>query len=555
MKFLLLLITIFLMFSQICFAKNVSITAETNKMIVSEGDTIELTVTIDGNFNGEPELPNLDDFSILSQGVLNQTNIINFEYNKQMVYQYTLQPKKTGKLTIDSICINDRGSILKTKPIEITVTNGYTPKTNTRRRTPIRSNLPSFPFFNDSRKVILDANISKTNAYVGEQVILNLDILSGQDDYIKARVLPPSSKSFLTQSIEPAEFSSKQMFSRWMNCETRKFVLYPLDEGNLTIESFIVNYQTRFRNWQQQSTKKFNLTAKKLPEPRPENYANGVGNFVMTASTDSNNAQIGKPLTLSVTIEGNGNASGISINIPEFDGITKFNTNEKTEKHIQGNNVIETKTITITLIPQKTNGIIPELTASFFDPEYENYYTLTTKPIEIYALNPENSSNLQPIKNTNDNLSGYREIKETFTIKSQKPIYTNIAVITITLIPIFMYMLLTLVKSSKNIKKNKSENFKKLFKANLDYSYLSKQLFDFLVKKLELSQSVTVKNITDSLEEHKIDKETIEEIKEIFNICDTARFAEISSEKTPKEIAENCIKIVKKIEKMLKGGK
>ncbi len=558
-------------------AEDASISAETDRTAIARDDILELTVTVSGNTNSAPELPSMGDFEIISQSIYVNTNIVNFKYSKKTIYSYILKPLKEGKLTIGPVKLTENGSILQTQPITVTVDDRESsgiirvPK-NTIRTAP-RQNMRILPFFDENKDdVIVENSVSSKTAYVNQQIVFEIDLLSDPQSYSQTKILPPSSKNFLTEQIKPEEFSAVEKNGSIMNSQKTKFVLYPLKEGELTIEPFTIAYSTHFRGIQKKVTDTANILVKNLPENKPEDFCNGIGDFSLSAATEQASAEVGKPINLVITAEGYGNASAINIPFHDIDGLQKFNSAEAVSKETDEKKVKEKKVTTVTLVPQKAGEQeIPAITASFFNPETEKYYQLKTEPIKLEVL--QTSTEKAPAK-ADTAISGirkqYRGIKDSFTRQSTMPVYKNPFAIALTLIPVIIYLIFSVrafilrknqqkkiskknINILKQLKKNLA-NVKNKNNPELAYSAIYNNLFDFLVKKLALPPSVTVKEIIEQLTQYNVKQEILADIKALFDKCDEARFTSCGPDKCSDEILEQCINIAKGLEAAIKKG-
>jgi len=132
--FIMLLIGI----SSLIFAQqDVQFYAHVDKTRISLNEEIELTLTVTGTQDvGEPELPDLDGFKVLSQGSSSRFSFVNGKMSVNKSYTYILMPLKLGKLTIGPAKIRLGGKILETNPIEIEVVQSASSSTSTPTPTP-----------------------------------------------------------------------------------------------------------------------------------------------------------------------------------------------------------------------------------------------------------------------------------------------------------------------------------------------------------------------------------------------------------------------------------
>ena len=93
---------VLLFFSSVALGDTLDVSL--NKKIVTEGDTILLTIEYKGEKNEEPDLSSLqDDFQIVSNSKSSQINYINGVISSSKKWTIGLRPLKKGKITIKPI--------------------------------------------------------------------------------------------------------------------------------------------------------------------------------------------------------------------------------------------------------------------------------------------------------------------------------------------------------------------------------------------------------------------------------------------------------------------
>ncbi|MBO5441718.1 MAG: BatD family protein [Alphaproteobacteria bacterium] len=129
-----------------------------DKSVISEGDTLYLTISYDGKKNDKPDLSSLKkDFDIVSQSYAEQYNMINGSVSQTKKWTIGLIPLKTGKISIAPI----RYGNLISNDVEVEVKKvtdvAYVPDSEEN------SNAPYFQ---------IEQTIDTPSPYVQQQVIL-----------------------------------------------------------------------------------------------------------------------------------------------------------------------------------------------------------------------------------------------------------------------------------------------------------------------------------------------------------------------------------------------
>ena len=133
------------------------------------------------------------------------------------------------------------------------------------------------------------------------------------------------------------------------------------------------------------------FSVKDVPEEgRPDSYTGLVGKFTVNASLTPKKAKVGDPMTLTLTINGQGtleNAVAPDISaLPGVDG--RFKVYEATEK-IDGDSIDFTYSIRPLVVGDEP---FPPIAVSYFDVEAGRYETVATQPIDIELSKAERLS-------------------------------------------------------------------------------------------------------------------------------------------------------------------
>lgn len=127
------------------------------------------------------------------------------------------------------------------------------------------------------------------------------------------------------------------------------------------------------------------LDVKPLPEEnKPENFSGAIGKFTARQSLASREVHAGDPLSLTLTISGEGNFDRIqAVDLdpgPDwriYDPNTEFTAQD--ELNLRG-----TKSFEYVIIPQTTDiTLSPEIRFSYFDPETSEYADISPAPVPI----------------------------------------------------------------------------------------------------------------------------------------------------------------------------
>lgn len=302
------------------------------------------------------------------------------------------------------------------------------------------------------------------------------------------------------------------------------------------------------------------VTVMDLPqEGRPDNFIGAVGKFNFNVSADPKDIEIGDPITVRMSISGEGNFD--TVTAPKQDSLSNFKVYEPEVKF--ENNI---KTFEQIFMP-KTDELkeIPEIEFWFFNPQKGEYINITKGPIPIKISPSEKDQNIKiveygseagmPLKNEIIG-KGIVYIKTSpgkikkigvYLYKSKTSISLGILSAGLLLLFLIFYAKLDKLKTDikyarhlqasgkarvgiKKIRKYLNDGNVKEF-----YNYIFKTLQEYLGDKFHLpSASITLDVIEKYFESAgiKADKDILKTLKEIFQDCDRLRYSSVGIDKS-----------------------
>jgi hypothetical protein len=180
---------------------------------IGSGETVELQVKYDGQTTGEPNFSILEqNFEILSRDRQNQISYNNGNLVSYTEWRLQLWPKKTGKLIIPSLSLKGEQSRPITLQVEDQPTTGQ-----------------------HSEPVYLETELDKQTAYVQEQLLLTLRIVSSTN------LQGISSEELMLKDASVTKVAESQYQKRINGINhlviELKYALFPSASGELTIPS------------------------------------------------------------------------------------------------------------------------------------------------------------------------------------------------------------------------------------------------------------------------------------------------------------------------------
>jgi len=566
-------------FSQVKFEAEVSKT----KLGVNENLRVDFKMNKDGdNFNP----PSFNGFRVVggpNQSVSNSW--INGVRTFSKTYSYFLTPETKGNYTIGQASIEIDGDIYKTLPVKVQVTEA------------VESSLsPGSPSSVVDDDIELSIEISKSNPYLNEPISVEFKLLFNPKINVTnlGEIDNPEFKNFWSQNIKIPRLEIKSTSykgQRYNYVTWKKALLFPQKAGDLellplTLDVTIdvpTNRRDFFGNtiYTQTSKKvasrKSIIKVKNFPENgKPESFNGAVGNFDISLNSSKSQLKATESFQLEFKVNGNGNLKLFSL--PEIivpSSLEKYapEFKEKINTSLRGMNGEISNVYTI--VPQFQGKYpIPPVEFSFFNPKTEQYVTLYSNESIVDVLDGPtrlSESNVQtsnPVSNSitsSDQFnfiklsSDFIQIDRKNIIDSKKILFTLFLIPIIILVLAIIYFNLRNKKVSENILKSRDAdllarqylNNAKIDMNNKDsfYASLENALFNFIKSKYLIEREDFSKDRLKSiLEKDKISNNIIEDLIDIINSCELARYTPSTPEGMDQDY-EKAVKVISNFDK------
>jgi len=367
------------------------IVAGVDKLELSTDDTVILTVVVDVASRNvpQPELPGLDGFSIAGTSTSTQLSMINGVISNNVVYNYRLQPYRTGTLTIEPIKLTLNGQTYFTNPIDIVVTQG-TGQTQPPGRSQQDFKAPSSLGNND---LFVEALVDNPEPYVGEQTnyifryyealdsVRLPSIFGGQPDY-----QPPALTGFWAEGDIDVTSYRVSANGRIYNVTELTQVLFPTAAGEQIIDPARITITGNgLSNDAVLDTEPVVVDVRPAPEGAPASFTGAVGQFDIRAELDRAQTQVDEPVTMKITVEGQGNISTASDPAwTEIDGWRIFDDASTLNTQVEDGRVRGSHTYERLMVPTVAGQFtVPPVEYTYFDPVSDQYTTVATDPMVI----------------------------------------------------------------------------------------------------------------------------------------------------------------------------
>ncbi|MBI4387583.1 MAG: protein BatD [Candidatus Omnitrophica bacterium] len=591
------------------YADDPKVSAAVDKQTAYQNQEIGFSIRIsDGKGNiPAPRLPNFKGFDTFYSGRASHFTFINGKSSSAVEFNYVLIPKSVGVFRLDPVSIVIDGKSYQTDPIQVEVLGkpALLPQMPAQhaplpQQPPIAAPYPtqptsgrqpqsSFVSPTDDDNIFLRVNANKRTVYSNEQILLTYSLLTRYDTRFEGFETEPETSGFWVEEIplEPRDPRQTEVINgkRYMRADVKKLALFPTAPGeyivkpgsgkaSVQIDETPSNFLDEFFN-----DSFFNRTGvfarqveKSLPAPpitvvvkplpaqgKPKSFQGAVGEFRLSAVIDKQEVKQNEPVTLQVTIEGEGNVETLRHpDIPESSDVKMYDADTKSEFFKVDNAIAGKKVFEIIFIPKRAGMLeIPGLEFSFFNPRSEQYMTLKTDAHQVHV-----TPSLSPLPELPKELgqAQFPDKKEVQVVgkdiryiqerlKQRSPARNFLFYLLLTINGVLTMIAFTLLvknrqeqflnanivlKRDRLAKKNAQKLLQKLnhFSKKGDSEH-QKVFFDdverlmnqYLADKLNLSPGgLTHEMVSERLSARNVSPEIIKKIQEFYDICGLVRF-------------------------------
>tara|TARA_X000000950_G_scaffold77553_2_gene97364 strand:+ start:21461 stop:23224 length:1764 start_codon:yes stop_codon:yes gene_type:complete len=568
-------------------AQDVSFDIKVSKR--SLGLNERLRVDFNMNQNGDDFTPpDFSGFTVVggpNQSISNSW--VNGKRSFSKTYTYFLTPNKKGALSIKQATINIGGSIYKTSPVDITVTEAV--------EVPRDPNSPEY-LIDDNLHLV--AEISNSRPYLNEAITVVYKLYFRNPLRISdgRAVDNPKFADFWSHNINIPQLKVESGTYKGEDYNVvvwRKSVLYPQKTGKLTIEpltlSLVIDLPSRRRDFfgnriVQQSSRSVSagkkiINVKPLPEKgKPVNYFGAVGQFDFDVLINKNSLKATESFEVKLKVSGNGNLK--LFNLPKLvlpSTLEVFepehSENVKTSLYGMQGSIEDNYTV----VPRFQGKYpISVVSFSYFDPKQERYITLRSNdqlvdvyggPVSPNAENNTASVNKQLVTATDES---FRFIKLNPDLEPivQKEFWNSKLFYGLLASPFLMlFAFLLLLRRNQRIsddvegsrlraanrlaKKYLGEAKKNLRNKTLFYDALERALYNYLKAKLKIkTDDFSKEKISEMLGGKSLNQSEIKSFIDLLENCEIARYAPTTDAKMQQDF-DQALKVISNIDKKL----
>lgn len=377
-------------------AQTLSATATLDTSSITAGEAVQLNIAVEGStLASEPVIENIDGLEISSLGRSSRVNIINGKYTALINYSYEIIGLKPGSYTLGPFEIKVKNEKVVANAVTLQVNAGVNQGT---AKTPTGDY--SSPL---GDKLFMEMELGKNRLFLGEKTPLkirvyyseiNIDEMSypviSQSEFIIDQMNKPSQRrtTLNGRSYQLVEFSTNLSPIR-----TGKFILGPaqLNCSVLIKQQAADSFFSRFRKYPLElKSDQLNINVLPLPAGKPADFSGGIGRFQIQVSGQPTEVLQGEPITLKMTLTGDGNLQTVSPpQLRDAKGLKVYDAQKKkSDQAATGQVLFEQVVIPV---DSKVKQIGP-FQLSYFDPSQGKYRQATAPAIPV-KVNPNPNFN------------------------------------------------------------------------------------------------------------------------------------------------------------------
>ena len=562
-------------------------TASLDHDTITLGETATLSLKFE---DGTPEnLPTPAAVAGLQMNYANQITFnsdLNGNKNSTLTVTYAVTPQRTGDFVIPAMTADLNGQRFSSQPLKLTVA---------------QPNAPPADAVNSGNEIaFMKLSLPQKKIYDGQVLTAQLQIYLRDDvqNFGNLQVTGMPADGFVIGKNAEGGRSRVQIGNRVYTIVPLTLALTATKTGTLTLGPFTASmvvvlpsqnnggdpFMAQFFNQGQQkqislATEMASAEAAPLPEEnKPVNFNGAVGDFTMAASAGPTNVTAGDPVTVRVQISGRGALDAIQL--PDQSELRDFKIFPPTSKVENSDQLgLEgTKTFEEIVTPQNSDvRAWPQFSFSFFNPDDGKYHTLTQSAVPL-AVHSAGATVMPTIAannnsaNENQSTPDILPIKENLgtLAKNSAPLISQPAFLGLQTLPIFAFLAAFVWRKrtdslAKNPRLRRQRAVAQLVNGGLgDLNRFaaenkSNEFFAMLFRLLQEQLGERLDCPATSITEADVDKRliyigaspaTLESLRELFQICNQARYAPIQTRQELAIVAAKLKKVVGELQNL-----
>lgn len=519
--------------------------------------------------------------------------------SSSITYTYTLYAAKSGVYNIPAAHARVGGKQISSSPAKVTVVGSAQGRGNNSPKMHEDDNYQPHMRAAGSaisgRDLFIKVSANKKKVYEQEPILLTYKVYT-LVDLTQLEGKMPELTGFHTQEIplpQQKSFHIERVNGKPYRTVTwSQYVMYPQMTGKMEIPSItfkgIVVQQNRsvdpfeafFNGGSGYVEVKCNIVAPSikidvLPLPqKPANFSGGVGKFNISAQLNKNELKAGDPLSLRIVVGGIGNLKLIKQPVVNFPKDWDKYDPKVTDKTKLTSNGLEGNMIYDILAVPRNQGhyTIPPIELTYYDTSLNQYKTIKTQSFDIEVAKGDGSRS-SVVDYSKDQPKDIKDIKkgdaELHSVDNF--FFGSVGYMMSLLIPFAAFVALLVIfrkraidnadlvkmkgKKANKIATKRLRQANKLMlagKSNEFYDEVLRALWGYVGDKLNMpAEKLSRENISEKLQSHNVDDNTISKFLSAIDDCEMMRFAPGDPEGNMNKTFESAMTAIMEIEKVM----
>ena len=520
--------------------------------------------------------------------------------SSSITYTYTLYAAKSGVYNIPAAHARVGGKQISSRPAKVTVVGSAQGRGNNSPKMHEDDNyqphMKAAGSAISGRDLFIKVSANKKKVYEQEPILLTYKVYT-LVDLTQLEGKMPELTGFHTQEIplpQQKSFHIERVNGKPYRTVTwSQYVMYPQMTGKMEIPSItfkgIVVQQNRsvdpfeafFNGGSGYVEVKRNIVAPSikidvLPLPhKPANFSGGVGKFNISAQLNKNELKAGDPLSLRIVVGGIGNLKLIKQPVVNFPKDWDKYDPKVTDKTKLTSNGLEGNMIYDILAVPRNQGhyTIPPVELTYYDTSLNQYKTIKTQSFEIEVAKGDGSRS-SVVDYSKDQPKDIKDIKkgEAELHSVDNFFFGSVGYMISLLIPFAAFVALLVIfrkraidnadlvkmkgKKANKIATKRLRQANKLMlagKTNEFYDEVLRALWGYVGDKLNMpAEKLSRENISEKLQSHNVDDNTISKFLSAIDDCEMMRFAPGDPEGNMNKTFESAMTAIMEIENVMK---
>lgn len=520
--------------------------------------------------------------------------------SSSITYTYTLYAAKSGVYNIPAAHARVGGKQISSRPAKVTVVGSAQGRGNNSPKMHEDDNyqphMKAAGSAISGRDLFIKVSANKKKVYEQEPILLTYKVYT-LVDLTQLEGKMPELTGFHTQEIplpQQKSFHIERVNGKPYRTVTwSQYVMYPQMTGKMEIPSItfkgIVVQQNRsvdpfeafFNGGSGYVEVKRNIVAPSikidvLPLPhKPANFSGGVGKFNISAQLNKNELKAGDPLSLRIVVGGIGNLKLIKQPVVNFPKDWDKYDPKVTDKTKLTSNGLEGNMIYDILAVPRNQGhyTIPPVELTYYDTSLNQYKTIKTQSFEIEVAKGDGSRS-SVVDYSKDQPKDIKDIKkgEAELHSVDNFFFGSVGYMMSLLIPFAAFVALLVIfrkraidnadlvkmkgKKANKIATKRLRQANKLMlagKTNEFYDEVLRALWGYVGDKLYMpAEKLSRENISEKLQSHNVDDNTISKFLSAIDDCEMMRFAPGDPEGNMNKTFESAMTAIMEIENVMK---